>query len=439
MDRGSDRSSARRQTRARGAAAAGLLLASTLAFATPARAFHEGGAAPCEGCHTMHGTEQGFVVGGNPFLLQAVSPTSLCLHCHQGQIPQQHLVSTSDGVLGAGLPPQMMTPGGDFAWLKRTYTWVAGGLLRREEGDRHGHNIVAPEFGYQSDALHATAPRGTYPSQYLYCTSCHDPHGRYRVMPDGTTATTGLPIEGSGSLSENGLARNPVAGRSVVGAYRLLAGRGYQPVYVPGQVFVEDPFAAIAPAQYNRPESAAQTRVAYGSNVSEWCGNCHAPEGGTGFPHHQWNRTSHPLGGSTSDYYNVYVKTGDLSGSKESSFTSLVPFQMELGNSLQDRGAMAAAARSDDGNLVGPGAQDTVMCLTCHRAHASGWRAMLRWNPDADRIVYEGAYPGTDTGAPPEYHMGRTEAEARRAYYDRPASVFAANQNRLCEKCHAGE
>jgi hypothetical protein len=34
--------------------------------------------------------------------------------------------------------------------------------------------------------------------------------------------------------------------------------------------------------------------------------------------------------------------------------------------------------------------------------------------------------------------MGRTEAETRRAYYDRPASVFALNQNRLCEKCHAG-
>jgi hypothetical protein len=52
-------------------------------------------------------------------------------------------------------------------------------------------------------------------------------------------------------------------------------------------------------------------------------------------------------------------------------------------------------------------------------------------------IVSGGAYPGSDTGALPEYHMGRTEAETRRAYYDRPVSDFAVNQNRLCEKCHA--
>lgn len=331
----------------------------------------------------------------------------------------------------------MMNPGGDFAWLKRTYTWVAGGITKREEGDRHGHNIVAPDFGYLPDAAHATAPRGTYPSQSLYCTSCHDPHGRYRVMPDGTVRTTGLPIAASGSLSANGTATSPVAGQSAVGTYRLLAGRGYQPPHATGQTFVEDSFAAIAPAQYNRPESTTQTRVAYGSKVSEWCGNCHAPEAAGGFGHHQWGGTTRSFGGAIADHYNAYVKSGDLSGQTDQAFLSLVPFQMELGNTFQDRAAMAAAARSDDGTLFGPRAQDTVMCLSCHRAHASGWRAMLRWNPDADRIVYEGAYPGTDTGAPPEYHMGRTEAEARRAYYDRPASVFAANQNRLCEKCHA--
>ena len=98
---------------------------------------------------------------------------------------------------------------------------------------------------------------------------------------------------------------------------------------------------------------------------------------------------------------------------------------------------MAAAACSDGSCLSGPGPQATVSCLTCHRAHASGWRAIMRWNPDTALLVYGGLYPGVNNGAPSDYHMGRTEAETRRAYYDRPASVFALNQNRLCEKCHA--
>jgi hypothetical protein len=61
---------------------------------------------------------------------------------------------------------------------------------------------------------------------------------------------------------------------------------------------------------------------------------------------------------------------------------------------------------------------------------------MLRWNHRSEFLTYNGYYPGLDNGAPAENHMGRTEAETRRAYYDRPASVFGANQIRLCEKCH---
>ena len=384
----------------------------------------------------MHNTREGVPTSPNAYLLQAASPSSLCLNCHQGQVPGDHLVSTSDSFLGSGVPPNMVTPGGDFAWLKKTYTWVSGAIIKREEGDRHGHNIVAPEFGYGSDASLTVAPRGTYPANNLHCTSCHDPHGKYRVLPDGSIATSGLPIASSGSLSVNGTVANPVVGQSAVGVYRLLAGIGYQPPFSPGQAFVASPPAAVAPDLYNRTEVLTQTRVSYGSNVSEWCGNCHLPGAPGGFFHHQYGATTQPLGAEIAGQYNRYVKTGDLTGTQDKSFLSLVPFQMELTNSLKDRDAMAAAACSDGSCLAGPLPRETISCLTCHRAHASGWRAIMRWNPDAGLIVSGGAYPGIDGGAPPEYHMGRTEAEPRRAYYDRPASSFAANQNRLCEKCH---
>jgi len=368
----------------------------------------------------------------NPSLLLGASAGGLCLNCHEGITASSYQVATSDGALAPGVPPAMMTPGGDFAWLKKNYSWISGGTPFSEAGERHGHNIVAVEFGYQEDSVNISAPGGTFPASSLTCTSCHDPHGRFRVGDDGTVSTGGESITASGSYSVNGTLANPLPG-AAVGSYRLLAGAGYQPA---GSVFpfASDPPAAVVPEDYNRSEDVTQTRVAYGSGTSSWCTNCHGQmhdlDGSFVHPYEQ------PLGISVADRYNLYIKTGDLSGTVDSSFLSLVPFETGYSNSLADRIALAAMARSDDNNLTGPGPQDKVGCLTCHRAHASGWPYMLRWNNEAPLIVYNGLFPGVDNGAPADFHMGRTESETLRSYYDRPPSVFGSNQNRLCEKCH---
>ena len=80
-----------------------------------------------------------------------------------------------------------MTPGGDFAWLKKTMNVTIRGTtaLDGNRGERHGHNIVAADFGYVADAVLTAAPGGTYPAANLACSSCHDPHGRYRRFADG--------------------------------------------------------------------------------------------------------------------------------------------------------------------------------------------------------------------------------------------------------------
>jgi len=400
-----------------------------------ARAFHEGGVAPCEGCHTMHNsldnmpmTQSGMA---NASLLLNTSASGTCLNCHQGSTASSYQVATSDGALPPGIPPAMMTPGGDFAWLKKSYSWLVGGTPYNETGDRHGHNIVSLDFGYLADAVNISAPGGTFSAAALQCTSCHDPHGRYRVLNDGTVSTTSKPAFASGSYSVNGVPTNPQVGESV-GTYRLLAGVGYQPSGS-GITFVNGPPAAMAPEDYNRSEDLTQTRVAYGAGTSLWCVNCHDQMHTSGAFVHPSDQA---VGITVADRYNAYIKTGDLTGTIDQAFLSLVPFETGHTNSLADRNSLAAMARSDDSNLYGPGPQDSVGCLTCHRAHASGWPYMLRWNNDAPLMVYNGFYPGIDNGVPPEYSMGRTEAETRRSYYDRPASEFASNQNRLCEKCH---
>jgi len=88
---------------------------------------------------------------------------------------------------------------------------------------------------------------------------------------------------------------------------------------------------------------------------------------------------------------------------------------------------------------------DTVMCLSCHRAHASGFDSATRWENEAEFITYVNAanapaWPGTDN-APAQgnaqYARGKTMAETQASYYDRPVTVFGAYQRSLCNKCHA--
>jgi hypothetical protein len=83
-----------------------------------------------------------------------------------------------------------------------------------------------------------------------------------------------------------------------------------------------------------------------------------------------------------------------------------------------------------------------VMCLSCHRAHASGFVEMLRFDQGYEFTTKGGQYTGSDnplvTGSrAPQQHRGRTNAEWQAAYYDRPASKFATYQRVLCNKCHA--
>ena len=327
----------------------------------------------------------------------------------------------------AGAPPLQRSPGGDFGWLKKSYTYVVDGVTIREDGASHGHNVVALDFGFVVDPTRLTAPGGVFRATDLSCISCHDPHGTYRRRSDGTVVTTSEPIAGSGSYDNSPV---PDAG-TAVGVYRLLAGAGY----VAGDVTFGGVPPAVAPHEYNRSEVNTQTRVAYGHAVgggrdtwSNWCGTCH-PE-----MLRQGHSVDVALGSGIRDTYAAYRKSGDLTGAQTTSYLSLVPFE----ENTADYGTLAAHARSDDSALGGPNSSDFVSCLTCHRAHASAWENMMRWNQASAFLTYDGRWPGIDTTPDlPEYARGRTSAETQAAYYDRSWTAFASYQRSLCNKCHA--
>lgn len=374
---------------------AALLLVSTACWTSTAHAaFHTGGVGSCGGCHVGHDTD-GTV---SPKLL-ASDPGSVCLTCHTG--PGGPLLASVFSFDGSAF-----TPGGDFYWLTKTFTWIDG----TSPGETHGHNVIAVDFGLTADPLRLSAPGGTFPSSQLTCTSCHDPHGKSRG-----TGSASSPISVSGSYGQVS------AADAATGSYRLLGGVGYT---VDGYTFTEPPPVARQNGALPFGESDA-SHVDYGSGMSEWCANCHATllTGG----HLSGSGTfSHPSGGAAVlpldvvSTYNSYVSTGDMTGTVDSAYLQFVPFE---------RG-VATPGLLDPISTRGPDGSANVSCLTCHRAHASAFRFAGRWDFDATLLV--NSHPAVGDG-------GVSGNDVANSYYGRDIALeFGASQGPFCEKCHAG-
>ena len=198
-------------------------------------------------------------------------------------------------------------------------------------------------------------------------------------------------------------------------------------------------FNAVAPDTYNRSETTTTpTRVAYGFGISEWCATCH-PDMHTASEHEDDAPGEPGPERGRGAAYNSYLGSGLKTGvTAANSYDSIVPFQTD---NLRSITALKNLANSDGSNRSGPaGTTDRVMCLSCHRAHASGWAHMTRWNNDAEFIAVDGVWPGTDSPSTianqAKYAMGRTVAETTAAYNGK-SMTYASYQRSLCNKCHA--
>ena len=172
------------------------------------------------------------------------------------------------------------------------------------------------------------------------------------------------------------------------------------------------------------------TRVVYGNGMSEWCANCHSgihlttayTSGTVGLRHPAGNNATL---GAIADNYNAYVKSGDLTGTSATSYNSLVPYE-EQSTNVAD---MLTRAVIDNSQLSGPTSSSTVSCISCHRAHATGFASMIRYDI-SDALI-------TDTAGVFEPRSGMTDTTLTAAYYGRDAAYFGVAQRILCNKCHA--
>ena len=319
--------------------------------------FHAGGVGNCVMCHTMHNSQNGAPVdagspGGNPYLLIAATPSDVCLTCHS---------STYNDVFGSNplLPPREVGAGNFVFLLEDNVNDGYGGATSPLHGCATGHNIIAPSRGAGVDPVHTKAPGGEFPADQLGCTSCHDPHGNAN--------------------------------------FRMLYGAG--PVQLGSYVFTAPAPLAEGLSIYHGTERATR-HTAYRSGMSEWCGNCHGDfHDAAGTLKHV---TGVELGAEVSARYNAYAGTANPTGGQSSTaYLPQVPFE--------DPSATLAST-------AGPGPGSRIMCLSCHRAHASSAPDGLRWDPGVTFLALDGQESGS---------------------YAQPSPYADPAQRSLCNKCHA--
>jgi len=441
------------------AVAAAFLLGFSSAYA-----FHDGGVADCGGCHAVHNANSaGTIIGAsNTNLLVSDTVSDTCLQCHASNDTAPtgyHILSTRTGSYAPGVAPAERTPGGDFGWLLKTYTFsVRGSPSTWSPG---GHHINAPLFGITNatgSGSDPQAPGGTFPTSGLGCSSCHDPHSKARTDSLGAFVPVNAnKIIGSGSYPAL-QAQASGETNGAYGTYRFLynqnsyyTGAGYAgpvPATIAGGQVTWTGLAplAVVPNSYNVTEATNQLRVAYANlptrTMGLWCAACHPKM------HTNSGLLVHPIDaalntGGENGYYNTYVNSGNKTGAAASAYLSLVPFAID-GATRSTLATTAGTATGANAPSAGANPTDTVMCLSCHRAHASGFQTAVRWENEVEFITYVNAsnvavWPGSDNqpnAGTTQYGRGRPFAETQAAYYDRNVSVFTAYQRSLCNKCH---
>ncbi|MDH3329036.1 MAG: hypothetical protein OEM01_07355, partial [Desulfobulbaceae bacterium] len=149
----------------------------------------------------------------------------------------------------------------------------------------------------------------------------------------------------------------------------------------------------------------------------EWCSNCHPQYGVDN------DGNKHPAGNAEgldgyATNYNHYIATGNWDPDPDAAhYDDLVPF--ETGDTKGD-------LTLDDPTAT---ASSNVMCVTCHRAHASPWDNITRWNTSNTLMVEE-------------FEAGTLDAALKAvAFYKNGVAVdmlteYGEFQRSLCNKCH---
>lgn len=317
----------------------------------------------CSGCHTMHNSQDGASMNfddsatPNAGLLKGT-----CLGCH-AQGGTQALVP-----IGNDFIPQVMhseatdLAGGNFAFIT--------GMKGSGASDGKGHNIAALTG---TDAINTALPGGIVQFYHeneivntsnLTCAGTNGCHG-YRYAP------ADVPLGITGAHHANAGGQLDVADR-VSNSYRFLTGvKGLEDddwQYTRSSSDHNEYFGLTTPIQLGCSNatschSGAGIKAPDGT-MSQYCATCH------GNFHTIQTSSSSGIGANASSPFIRHPTDLVLPATGEYALYSTYDVNVPIA-----RTTVPSSASS----TVAPGS-DTVICMSCHVAHASDYPDMLRWD-----------------------------------------------------------
>jgi hypothetical protein len=285
----------------------------------------------CSDCHTMHNSQNGISMGLSE--AQGYLLVNDCIGCHQGNVGSLLSVNSAPIVLHTSEPNTNNTASSANNTLAGgSFYWVSstGGAL-----DNMGHNV---EGLAAVDITNSTNPPGgpAITSQLTcYATiGCHTATAVHHsgVGGDSSAPTTAVWVDGS----------SPAA------SYRFLNG-----------------IQGGENGDWEYTNSSTDHNVYWGSSGV-------GTTGSSPWVRHPTDISLNTIGGEFSDY---------------NTYDPIVPVAINAGTSA------AIGGPNSQFDTIQAG-RDNVTCISCHRAHGSGFDDLLRWNYRA----WPGS--GSSTGCP---------------------------------------
>ena len=373
----------------------------------------------CADCHTMHNSDDGAPVveagygtglAPNPEMLYRADWTDMCLSCHmQGQntsataaLPNvldsgwtAPIVMTLDGVDPAGIA----MPGGDFYYSDldpatgHNPAYTAGAL-----------GATATSLFMASDPILGDVPPGGIidGDNEWSCHTCHGMHSRfsgsYTAWRQISRKVNGVVV--SGDVTSFGVETATGNKGATAAGYEPLKSNSRGDVQGTNYVNKRADTQALEGADLFLDESDINKNV-YRGGFSSFCSVCHGDfHGGNGETRTADNANTRAGGYWVRHPSNVAMNEA---GSKYgiNTYTAVVtnaqgtnpnPVGYDWRYPLVQPDAdftvkIDVASMTDPATAIGA---DRMMCLTCHKAHASEFNNMTRWDTEGHAFISDG-------------------------------------------------
>lgn len=382
------------------------------------RLYHAYDGLVCYDCHTIHNSEDGAQVANNgssgPYarLLNQATVTDVCLGCHAWPYANVFKAPAVMSLTGP-LPSGKSHPGGDFYYS----------MIDPKKGHNPGKSLGVQSPIMPSDPTLTVSPGGDFSTEDWDCNSCHDPHNMFGagvtawrklrrevnniVHTGNETASLGVETDG-GNKGPTAPGFEPILSN----ARGDIQGTAYRKIRQDGNP-LEGSYLYLAEGDTNKN--------VYRGGFSSFCATCHGDfHGGAG--------ETRNVDNSRTRVNNSWVRhptniTMNEAGSKYGIATYTVQITNAQGTSPNPKGydwkyplvqpdndftvKSRVTSMNDPATALGG---DRIMCLTCHKAHASQYENMTRWNTNGHAFLADGEIDMTgaaSNGDNPAYGCGK--------------------------------